>query len=121
MWYSHNNIIDTIDYSYLHCLFESQEETDNFLRIFIEELKIAKVNFLSAIANQKLEIFRQTHHNVKPHLEILKINNLNATLEQAKAKLMAPDQPFEDRDVYIYTIGNAFDAIIRDINKKLIS
>lgn len=121
MWYSQKKeTSEIIDYSYLDYLFDDHVEANEFLRIFIKELETAKANFQRAIIRKNIKTFRQTYHNVSPHLEILKINHLNLLLQQVKEKLLAKDQPFDDKELFLSTIENAFDAIIKDIHNKLI-
>lgn len=121
MWQNQKNEAPIqIDYSYLSFLFDKQEEVDDFLKIFLKELQAAKENFLSAIARLDTETFRKTFHNVSPHLELFKITPLTLLLQQARAKMLATDQTFEDKELFISTIGSTFDAIIQEIQGKLL-
>lgn len=121
MWQNQKNkAFIQIDYSYLSFLFDSKEEIDGFLKIFLDELQLAKNNFLPAIKELDIETFRKTFHNVSPHLELFKINCLMLLLQQARAKMEAEDQPFEDKELFISTIGSTFDAVIQEIQDKLL-
>lgn len=120
MWYSYKNENSSlIDYSYLDLLFDSQEETNEFLEIFIKELELAKANFRLALIRRNTQLFRQTHHNVSPHLEVLKITNLSTLLEQAKTKILNTREPFEDKEVFLNAILEAFDIVIKELNHKI--
>lgn len=108
-----------MDYSYLDLLFDNQQEADNFLRIFVKELEQAKLNVQQAITRRNVHLYRQTLHNVSPHLEMLKIAELSALLLQTKEKMIDTRQVFEDKQVFISAINKAFEKVINDIHSRL--
>lgn len=121
MWYSYKSETSVlIDYSYLDLLFENQEETNEFLKIFIKELELAKANFQLALIRRNTQLFRQTYHNVSPHLQILKITNLSTLLEETKIKILNTRQPFEDKELCINAIADTFDMVIKELNNKIV-
>lgn len=121
MWYSYKSEASVpIDYSYLDLLFDNQEEANEFLKIFIKELELAKTNFCLAITRRNTQLFRQTYHNVRPHLEILKINNLSTLLQEVKVKMIDTRQLYDDKELFQCAIANTFDMVIKQINEKLL-
>ncbi len=118
MWYK-EEVLAPIDYSYLDLLFDNQQEADDFLRIFIRELEVAKPNIQKALTRRNTQLYRQTLHNVSPHLEMLKVQDLGLLLQQAREKIMNTKQPFEDKQVFICAINTSFDKVISEISRKL--
>lgn len=119
MWYK-SEVLASIDYSYLDLLFDDQQEAVDFLKVFLKELERAKLNFQRALVRRNIQLYRQTLHNVSPHLEMLKITDLSSLLQQAKEKIMNTKQPFEDKQVFICAINDSFDKVIGEINRKLL-
>ncbi len=122
MWYKqarkNTEVTESIDYTYLNMLFDNPQEAIEFLEVFIQEFTSAKVALHTAIVAQDVEAFRKKHHNIRPHLEMLKITRLGDLLSQAKDKLDNPE-PFDDRVLFAATISQSFDQLIQQIQEKL--
>ncbi len=120
MWYNRvKENSEIIDYTYLYNLFGNQQEAVGFLHVFVKEFETARVALHTAIVQQDGEAFQKIHHNIRPHLEILKINHLGDLLHQVKDKLNNTAQPFDDRALFAAAISQAFEQLIQKIQEKL--
>lgn len=107
-----------VDYTYVEEVFESKEEYKHFLQIMCFEFEEAIDKLVFSIEKQDIHSFRKTLHNVIPHLEMLRANELSQFLNQLKPMVGDAATTQAEKEQMVKNLKFNFEKVIQQVKNK---
>ncbi|MCC5927893.1 MAG: response regulator [Cyclobacteriaceae bacterium] len=113
---------ETVDFSWTDHLFQDNLlRYQDFLKKTLEEFTINLENIFQAIDDHNLDHFRQIYHKMKSIINMLKLRELQQTMDELKERLANNDLLEKEKKEIREYINVEFEKITDPVNNKLSS